>query len=444
MRDIVVVGCGPAGLWAAISARATNPSAKVTILTNEKYLTYSRCGLPYVIKGDIESFENLIITSINKLKNMKINVHTESKVTDVIGNEVLYERNGHSGKIKFDSLIIATGAKPSVPRIPGASLNGVYTLRTIDDGRKIMNQCENAKKAIIIGAGAIGLEVAEALVKRGIDVSVIEIMPRVLPSILDNDMASILHNIIKRNNINLMLNSRVEEIIGNLKVEKVIVNGKDYGCDFIVMATGVKPNTELARKIGVKIGSLGGIEVNEYMQTSVEGIYAAGDCVETKHLVTGKPFLPLLGTVAYRQGKVAGINAAGGKAIFRGCLGSVVLKVFNVEVGSTGLTVERAKNENFNIVIGKVKWVTRAEYYPDHKDIIVKLIFNADDGKIIGGQIIGGEGVAQRINLIAAAIQCGMNAEDIASIDTCYSPPVADTIEPVTRAAEIALKKLKR
>jgi len=444
MQSIVVVGMGPAGLWAAVSAKMTNRSAEVIVVTDEEFLTYSRCGLPFVLSGEIETFEDLIITSMRYLKSLDIKVLTKSRALEVDDEKILVEHNGYVEKINFSSLVFATGSRPFVPPIPGRDLDGVYTLRTIRDGMKIADEARNARNVVIVGAGAIGLEVAEALSKLGLNVTLVEIMPRVLPAILDDDMARILHRRISNTKVNLMLNSRVEEIVGDGRVKEVIVNGDSYPCNFVVMATGVRPNVDLARTAGIAIGRFGGIVTDERMQTSNEQMYAAGDCAETVHLITKKPFLPLLGTVAYDQGKVAGVNAAGGSSYYRGALGSTVLKVFGVEVGFSGLTVNQAVKEGFNVIVGKVKWKTKAEYYPNAKDITVKLVFNADDGRLIGGQIIGEEAVAPRVNMIATAMTCGMNAEDLASVDTCYSPPVADTIEPIVRAAEVALRKFKK
>ena len=444
MQSIVVVGMGPAGLWAAVSAKMTNRSAEVIVVTDEEFLTYSRCGLPFVLSGEIETFEDLIITSMRYLKSLDIKVLTKSRALEVDDEKILVEHNGYVEKINFSSLVFATGSRPFVPPISGRDLDGVYTLRTIRDGMKIADEARNARNVVIVGAGAIGLEVAEALSKLGLNVTLVEIMPRVLPAILDDDMARILHRRISNTKVNLMLNSRVEEIVGDGRVKEVIVNGDSYPCNFVVMATGVRPNVDLARTAGIAIGRFGGIVTDERMQTSNEQMYAAGDCAETVHLITKKPFLPLLGTVAYDQGKVAGVNAAGGSSYYRGALGSTVLKVFGVEVGFSGLTVNQAVKEGFNVIVGKVKWKTKAEYYPNAKDITVKLVFNADDGRLIGGQIIGEEAVAPRVNMIATAMTCGMNAEDLASVDTCYSPPVADTIEPIVRAAEVALRKFKK
>lgn len=443
MDSIVVVGLGPAGLWSAISARMTNRSVRVTVVTDEEFLTYSRCGLPFVIGGEIKGFEDLIITSMKYLKSIGIKILTRCRAIEVDDENLLVEHDGYVERINFSSLIFATGSRPFVPPIPGRDLDGVYTLRTIRDGMKIVDEAGKARNVMVVGAGAIGLEVAEALSKLGLNVILVEIMPRVLPAILDDDMARLLHRRIS-SKVNLMLDSRVEEIVGDDRVREVVVNGRHFPCDFVVMATGVRPNVDLAETAGVNIGKLGGIVTDKRMQTSNSRMYAAGDCAETFHLITKKPFLPLLGTVAFRQGRVAGVNAAGGLAWYHGALGSTVLRVFGVEVGFTGLTASQAVEEGFNVVVGKVKWKTRAEYYPGARDITVKLIFNGDNGRLIGGQIVGGEAVAPRVNMLATAMTCGMDVEGLVSVDTCYSPPVADTIEPIVRAAEVALRKFKK
>ncbi|MCD6155346.1 MAG: FAD-dependent oxidoreductase [Candidatus Verstraetearchaeota archaeon] len=441
---IVVVGLGAAGLWSAISARMKDSSADIYAFCDEKYFTYSRCGLPFVIGGEILRFNDLIITSEDILKRMRINFKLNCRVTDVVKDTVYYDSENGSGQLKFDSLILATGSKPFIPPIKGVNLTNVFTLRTIDDGAKILNTLNSTKRSIIIGAGAIGLEVAEALTRRGLEVKIVELLPRVLPALLDEDMAKIVQKRLESNGVSLILGRGVDEIYGSGKVEGVAVGDENFQCDMVIVATGVRPNVDLAKNIGVNLGVTGGIKTSKIMETNIEGVFAAGDCAETVHLVNGKPFLPMLGTSAYRQGKVAGFNAAGGSRIFPGSLGSTVLKVFGVEIGSTGLTVERAVKEGFKVVVGKVRWYTKAEYYPTHEKINVKLVFDGESGRIIGGQIVGGEDVAQRVNLLAASIGWGMKVEDLCNIDTCYSPPVADTIEPIVRASELAFRKFKR
>ena len=440
----MIVGLGAAGLRAAIAARRVDPSSNITVVCDEPYTTYSRCGLPFVLGGEIDGFDRLVVASPQLLSKMRLNILLNSRVVDVQHDTVSVEGKDGSTNLRFDSLVLATGAKPFIPPIKGVELKNVFSLRTIDDGVRIAEALNSARRVVVVGAGAIGLEAAEAFVKRGVDVKVVELMPKVLPKLLDLDMAKIVYDGIVSHCYPIILGSGVSEIYGSESVEGVHVNDDDIPCDAVLIATGVRPDVELAKIAGLKLGVTRGILTDEHMRCSIDNIFAAGDCAETKHIVTGKPFLPLLGTVAYREGMVAGKNAVGDAAVFRGALGSMVLRICDFEVGSVGLTVELAKKEGFKVVVGKVKWYTKAEYYPTHREIVVKLIFNAEDGKIIGGQIVGGEAVAQRINLIAASIGWGITAEEMVNVDTCYSPPVADTIEPVTRAAELALRRLKK
>lgn len=440
-----MVGFGIAGLRAALSARAQDPNADIIVVSEEPYLTYSRCGLPFVLGGDIENFENLILASKNMLIMLKINLMLGFRAIDVIGNTLYIDSvDGRESKqINFDSLIITTGSKPFIPPIKNINLENVFTLRSIDDGIRIMKSLKNIKRFAIIGAGAIGLECAEAFSKRGLSVSVIELATKVLPNILDQDMASLVHEVVMRHNVNLKLNGKVKEILGVKKVEGLVVDDEIIECDAVLIATGVKANVTFAKNIGIELGSLA-IKTNEFMETSKAGIYAAGDCAETINLVTSKPFTPYLGTVAYRQGNVAGFNAAGGSVKFLGSLGSVVLKIFDYEIGSTGLTVEQAEKEGINVITGKAKGHTKAEYYPSHGDIIIKLVFDSSTRRLLGCQIVGKSDVAQRINFLSAAISMKAKVDDVINFDTCYSPPVADVIEPIIRASEIALKKFKK
>ncbi|MCS7097089.1 MAG: FAD-dependent oxidoreductase [Candidatus Methanomethylicia archaeon] len=447
MKKIVVIGFGPAGLRASLSAKAQDSSSSITVISEEPYLTYSRCGLPFVISGDIESFDKLMISK-NIILRSNIELMLGFKAIDAISDTLYIEniKSGETKQLKFDSLIIATGSRVAIPPIKNLDkyLNSenVFTLRSIDDGIKILKLINKVKHLIIIGAGAIGLEAAEAFSKRGVMIDVIELMPKVLPTILDDDMALLIHENMIKHNIGLRLNSRVNEVFGSNRIEGVIVNNSNISCDSLLIATGVKSCVEFAKTINLELGSMA-IKTNELQETSKANIYAAGDCAETRHLITSEPFVPYLGTVAYRQGNVAGVNAAGGFMRFQGALGSIVLKIFDYEVGATGLTVEKAENSGFKPVVGKVKWYTKAEYYPSHGDIIVKLVFDENTRRLIGGQIIGVSDVAQRVNILATAISLHATVDDLIKLDTCYSPPVADVIEPIVKASEIAFKKFR-
>ncbi|MEM3018509.1 MAG: FAD-dependent oxidoreductase, partial [Candidatus Bathyarchaeia archaeon] len=259
---------------------------------------------------------------------------------------------------------------------------------------------------------------------------------------LDPEMARIVHEHLKKNGIEVMVDKGVDEIIGDEAVSAVSVAGSRIEADMVVLATGVRPQVELLRKAGAEIGKTGCVKVDEHMRTSLDGVYAAGDCAETVDMVTGAPISPQLGTTAVRQGKTAGVNAAGGKSALPSVLGSSVTRFLGLEVGLTGMTEKRAQKFGLDVVAGTVTAKTRAHYYPGGADIKVKVVMGAETGKIVGAQIVGGEEVTQRINMASIAIQKGLTVHDVNAIDTCYSPPVADYWEPFVVAIEAAARKI--
>ncbi|MEM1538089.1 MAG: FAD-dependent oxidoreductase [Candidatus Nezhaarchaeales archaeon] len=444
MNKIVIVGGGAAGLSAALNARRTRRDVDVKVVSEEPHPAYSRCGLPFVISGEIEGFEKLYIYPFEFYRTMRIDLLLKSRVLDVDVKaktvRVLREE-GKEERLAYDSLIIATGARPFIPPIKGVGMEGVYPLRTMDDARMIRSAASNAKEAVVIGGGPVGLEVANALVKLGLKVTLVEALNQVMRSSLDEDVASIIHKAVESSGVRLILGGRVSEFLGNGRLRAVVISGEEFKADLAVLAIGVRVNNELASKIGLELGPTGGIKVNPRMETSISGIYAAGDCVESIHMLSLTPTLCQLGTVAVRQGRVAGINAAGGYAIFPGVLASIVTKAFDLEVGSTGLTVWQAKRLGIDVAIGAVTWKSHAEYYPGAKDLRVKLVFERSSMRLIGGQVIGGEGVAAKVDALALAIQSRMTAYDLVNMDSCYTPPLADVWNPIALAAEIALRR---
>jgi NADH oxidase (H2O2-forming) len=443
-KRVVVVGGGAAGLEAALSARRTSREAEVTVINAEPRPAYSRCALPFVIGGDVEGFDKIIVYKPEFYRMMRIGLKLNTTAVDVDPGAKVVRAVGPGGReesIPYDSLIIATGAKAAVPPIKGVDKKGVYTLRTIDDASAILQEAHKAGSAAIVGAGLVGLETAEALVRRGVRVVVVEALGQVLRSILDEDMAKLVQASLAAHGVRLMLNAKVDEVLGGDHVEAVAVGGERIEAGLVVIAMGVRADTDLAVKAGCRLGPTGGIKVNARMETTVPDVYAAGDCVESIHLVSKQPTLCQLGTVAVRQGRVAGVNAAGGYATFPGVLGSTVSKIFDVEVGFTGLTEWQAKQAGFKVAVGSASWRTRAEYYPGGRDIRVKLIFESESMKLIGAQIVGGEGVAPRVDALSLAIQAGMTAYELSKADTCYTPPLADAWSPVTLAAEAALRR---
>lgn len=446
-RKIVIVGANAAGINATNAARKTDPTADITLVTKEKYPAYSRCGIPYVLSHEIPKFEDLIVFPPSHYRMMKIDLRTKTTAKSIDTKEKtvqLEKKEGETETLKYDSLILTTGATPFIVPVKGRELSNVFTIRTLDDGEKIQKAMKNAHSAIIIGAGFIGLETAHALIENNIQTTVIELLPSIIPTLFDYDMAGYVQKIIEKNGVRMLMGRRVTEILGDKKVTGVKIGPMEIEADLVIMATGVRPSVDLAREIGCELGITRAIRVNPRMETSVPQVYAAGDCVESRSMITGLPCLIQLGTNAVRQGKVAGTNAAGGYSTFPGVICAAMSKIFDFELGAAGLTENQAQKVGFRTVSGIVTGTTRAEYFPGGKEIKVKIIAEPYMGRIMGAQIVGGEGVAQRVNMLSIAIQNEMTVRQLMNADTGYAPPMADTWEPVALAAEVAAKKVER
>ncbi|MEM2875555.1 MAG: FAD-dependent oxidoreductase [Candidatus Bathyarchaeia archaeon] len=440
-RKIVIIG---ANVDAASSARKTDRDAEITLITREDKGAYSRCGLPFVIGGHIPRFEDLIVYPPSYYRMMKLNLklETEAKKIDVSKRVVEVESKQGTESIEFDSLILATGARPFIPPIKGVDKKGIFTLRTIEDGKSIAKAIETAKSAVVVGAGFIGLETAVGLVERGVKTTVVELLPYIMPTLFDKDMADRAMKMLEDRGLKFIIGKSVDEFLGGERVSSVSVEGEEIPADLVIVATGVRANVELAKEAGIAIGESRGIRVDRRMQTSCEGIYAAGDCAESTCRITGSPIMVHSGTNAARQAKVAGINAAGGYAVMEPALGSAVSKMFDIEVGATGITEYMAKKRGMEVVSATFASKTRAEYYPGAKPIWVKVIVEREMERIVGVQMIGGEEITQRVNAISFGIMKQMTVRDLAKADTCYAPPLNQTWEPMVLAAEMALRKL--
>ena len=446
-RRIVIIGAHAAGVDAASAARKTDRTAEITLITKQRRAGYSPCGLPFVLGGHIPSFDNLVVFPLSYFQMMKLNLLLETTATniDVKSKTVeIQDKNGKQETLQYDSLILATGASPFIPPIKGREKPGIYVLRTIEDGERIDQAVRNgAKSAIVMGAGLIGIETAVALRERGLEVTVVELLPQILPAMLDADMAGEVQRMLEEKGVRIMVGKGVEEFLGAEKVTGIVAGGEQLNADLIIAAFGVRANTELARKAGITLGETRGIKTNMRMETNVKDVYAAGDCVECVNLITRRPTLCQLGTTAVRQAKVAGTNAAGGYAVFPGVLGSAVTKLFDTEIGVTGLTEFFAKKAGLETVTGTITSKTRPEYYPGGKGIRIKLVVEKESERIVGAEIIGGEEVTQRVNALSIAIQKHMTVRELAKADTAYAPPLNETWEPMVLAAQVALRRLR-
>lgn len=454
-RKIIIIGCGAGGGTAAQFARKTDRKAAITIFEQGKYPQYSKCGLPYAISGEIPEFNDLIEFSEDWFKKERIDLFLETTVDEIdINNQIVFAKKGNEQiKKEFDRLILATGAKPFIPPIQniqknGALLNGVYVLRTIDDGKQISSVIKKGKKATIVGAGLIGLEVADSLYKKGMGVTIVEALPNILENTLDNDMCD---PILKKlhGKIELYTNhiaTKVEE--KDRKINQVFIEDnktnkeKKVETDVLVIATGTKPDVPLAKSIGCKIGKTGGIIVDEKAETSVKNVYAVGDCTEYKDFVTKESVCIGLGSIVVRQAIAAGINAADGKYnLLKGVLLTRTSEFFGIEIAAVG-PVKNAC-QNIPVLYGKFKGSSLPDYFPGGKPILMKVGVHEETGKIVSAQAVGSN-AAQRINTFACAILNGTNVEDFKKMETAYAPPIAPTLDVLTLVCDVASLKLAR
>ncbi len=446
-RRIVIIGAHAAAVDAASAARKTDRTAEITLLTTEKHAGYSRCGIPFVIGGHISKFTDLIVFPASYYQMMKLDLRRETTATNVDTKAKIVETIDKTGKtetLQYDSLIFATGASTFTPPIKGREKPGTFSVRTIEDGERIDEVVKKgAKTAVIMGGSLIGLEMAVGLVERGLKTTVVEMMPQLLPVMLDADMAKGVQEMLEAKGIRILVGKRVEEFIGSDKVTEIAAGDEHLAADIFVSAFGVRANTELAQKAGVTLGDTRAIKTSPRMETNIPDVYAIGDCAESVHMITQRPALQQLGTVAVKHGKVAGTNAAGGYAIFPGVLGSAVTKFFEMEIGSTGLTESYAKRVGMNVVAGTISGKTRAQYFPGAQPIKVKVLAEKEMERIIGAQIVGNEDVTQRVNAISLAIQKQMTVRELSKSDTCYAPPLCETWELMALAAEVAVMRLR-
>jgi NADH oxidase (H2O2-forming) len=446
-RRIIIIGANAAGVEAASAARKKDRAAEITLITQEKTAGYSRCGLPFVIGGQIPSFKDLIVYPAAYFQMLKLNLKTQTKATSINTKDkavTVVDKSGVPEALPYDSLVIATGSDAFMPPIKGREKQGVLSLRNLEDGEKILEEVQSgAKSAVIMGAGLIGLETGVALIERGLKVTIVEMLPQILPAMLDADMAKIVQEHLQEKGMCILTGKRVEEFLGDDEVTGIIAGGEKIEADLFLSAFGVRANTKLAVDAGIPLGESRAIKTNSKMETDVKDIYAVGDCAEAPNMITHKAVCAQLGTIAVRHGKVAGANAAGAYSQFPGVLASAVTRLFETEAGVTGLTEAAAKRVGFEVVSGAIRSKTKADYYPGALPVKVKLVVEKESQRIIGAQIVGEEEVTQRINALSFAIQMGMTVHELAKADTAYAPPLNETWDPMVLAAEMILMKLR-
>ncbi|HEX9907797.1 MAG TPA: FAD-dependent oxidoreductase [Thermoplasmata archaeon] len=462
VRRIVIIGGGCGGGTAAQFARKTDRQAEITIIERETYPQYSRCGLPYGISGIIPDFANLIEAPEERLKKNRIGLMLGSEVTSVDKSTktIRIKAPDRELEMSYDSLVLATGARASVPPIkgiykekgkPGELKPGVFVLRTIEDAKGIQSMSHKGKRAVVVGAGLVGLEVAEALMIRGCKVTIIEFLSNCILAMVDEDMAQMMADAIAKHGVKLFTNYVATEILGEDKANCVVAEERNtheertFYADLIVVATGQRGETELAKQVGCTVGVTKQIFIDDRCETCEKGVFAVGDCTEYPDLVTGKPYVSGLGTIAVKMAMVAGVNAAGGdERLPKGFLITRATEPFGCQVAAVGPTTPQLEAFGVKPVVGKVRSFTLPDYYPGRKEIYVKVLAHPQSGKVLGAQIVGEDRVHLRINAFAVALQAGMTVQQLSQLETAYCPPAAPTVDPITIACEAAKIKLAR
>lgn len=439
---LVVVGGDAGGMSAASQARRRGPEElEILALERGNHTSYSACGIPYLVGRTVSSPRDLIARDPETFaRDFSIEVRTGTEATDIdLQERVVHtvDTAGNERAERYDFLVIATGAVPRRPELPGDRAEGVFGVQTLSDGIRVRDYLDERKprRAVVVGAGYIGLEMAEAFLERGVEVTVLEGGPEPMGT-LDQDMGALVREAMCEAGAVFRPWAWVTgfETAGG-RVRAVVTADAEYEADVVVLGLGVRPNSGLARAAGLRIGPTGGIVVDRRMRTSDENVWAAGDCVETFHRVSRAPVAVALGTHANKQGRTAGTNIGGGYASFGGVVGTAVTKICGLEIGRTGLNEAQARAAGFEFDTVSVRSTTRAGYYPGAAGIVVKLIAERRTGRLLGGQVVGAQGAAGRVDVLATALWNEMAVEDVAGMDLSYAPPFSPVWDPVLLAA---------
>lgn len=433
---LAVIGGNPAGMSAASVAKRRDPDLEVVAFERGPYTSYAACGIPYLVGGRIREVDDLVARSPDKHRanGIDVRIRTEVVAVDLAARTLT---TGDGATEPFDQLLIATGAHATPPPIPGAE--ATEPARTLDAAEKLRAEVSrHGTHAVVIGAGYIGLEMAENLVERGMQVTMVDRAPQVM-STLDADMAEHVQTAAEGAGITVMLGVDIEEIVRHPDGRPRLVRTSegDLPADHVVIGTGAKPDVALAREAGLAVGeSTGALVVDDHLRApGHDGVFAAGDCVESRHRILDRPVNIQLGTHANQQGRVAGLNIAGGDARFPGVLGTAISRICRYEVARTGLTEREAADAGIDAVAATTQSRTRAEYYPGAGPVWVKLVAERGGGRLLGGQIVGTETAGKRIDTIATALWAGMTADELQFVDLAYAPPVSPVRDPVLVAA---------
>lgn len=438
---VVIVGGVAGGATAAARLRRLDETAEIVVFERSGFVSYANCGLPYYIGGVIEDQEELTLQtpeSFYERFRVQMKVHHEVTAIDRSAKTVTV-RNLATGEVfqeSYDKLLLAPGARPTQPALPGVGLDRLFTLRTVEDTLRIRRfvDTQHPKSVVLAGGGFIGLELAENLRERGLDVTIVQ-RPKQLMTPFDADMAALIHREVRAHGVRLALGHTVEgfaESEGGVQV--LLKDEQPLQADMVILAIGVTPDSRLAAEAGLELGLKGSILVNDRMQTSDPDIYAVGDAVQVNHFVTGQPALIALAGPANKQGRIAADNMAGGDSRYKGSQGSSVLKIFDLTAAATGLNEAAARRAGPDVEAVVLSPMNHAGYYPGGRVMTMKVLFERRTGKLLGAQIVGSDGVDKRIDVLATAIRAGMTAADLTELDLAYAPPYSSAKDPVNMA----------
>ncbi|MCI3028219.1 FAD-dependent oxidoreductase [Desemzia sp. C1] len=440
---IVIIGGVAGGMSAATRLRRLNEKAEIIVLEKGPYVSFANCGLPYYVAGEIEERSDLLVQTPESLQTrfrLDVRPNSEATAINAVQKEVTVRTAEKEYTLAYDKLILSPGAKPFVPPTKGLEeAENIFTLRSVPDVDAISAfiEKEQPKKAVVIGAGFIGLEMAESLVHRGLEVTIIEKAPHVLPP-LDEEMAAYVTKELTANGVKLYTGLAAESFEEKGKVV-VLENGERLESDITLMSVGVKPETSLAQTASIKTGIRGGILVNEQYETSQKDIYAVGDAIVVKQQINGEDTMIALASPANRQGRQVADVISGIDRKNKGSIGTAIVRVFNLAAASTGLSERQLQQANETYESIHIQGKSHAGYYPDAKTIVLKLLFHPTTGKIYGAQAVGEDGVDKRIDILATAIKAGMTVEDLPELEFTYAPPFGSAKDPVNMAGYAAL-----
>ena len=452
---IVVIGGVAAGPKAACRVKRLLQNAEVTIIDEDSFISYGGCGIPYYVSGDVSDESELRSTSFHMVRNESFFLDAKGVSTLTLTRALAIDRknkvvlvehveSGAKQTIAYDKLMLATGSRPFVLPIPGVDLDGVFTLSNLHKAIEIKKRIAGGKvaRAVVIGGGAIGVEMAEALTDLWeVETTLVEFMDQLLPRIVDFPMAAMLAGHLREKGVTVHLGEGAAEILGTEgRVTGVRTAHRTVEADLVIMAAGVRPRSELARDAGLQLSAMGAIVVNERMQTSDPSIYAAGDCIEVRHLVSGKKFYAPLGSLANKEGRVAGDNMAGIPSVFKGAVGSFIMKAFEVCVGATGLSLDVALAEGYDADVALIAPSDRAHFFPTVATVVFQMVFDRRTRRVLGLQGFGpmGDGISVRIDAAAALLATGATIDDFGTLEMAYAPPFSAALDSINVAAYVA------